>query len=97
MLVTMLLLFCAIALGFGEGRSGSRALIVVVSGAVIMGVSNLAANWPWFTNDPSTWARTYTYGLLQTGVLSFAIHLLPFIIAYLLGTRLGRHSRFVKE
>ena len=97
MVIATLLFICAVALGFYEGRNKPRILIVVVSGIAIMGVSNLAANLPWFTSDPNTWARTYAYGLLQTGVLSFGIHLFPFIIAYLLGGRLRDHSRSVQE
>ncbi len=77
----------AVALGFYEGRKKSRMLVVILSGLTVMGVSNLAANWPWFTSDPSTWARTYGYGLLQTGIVSLAIHLAPFIIAHLVGRR----------
>ena len=97
MVIATLIFICAVAIGFLEGRSKPRTLIVVASGIAIMGVSNLAANWPWFTSDPSTWARTYAYGLLQTGVLSFVVHLLPFTIAYLLGGRFRGHSRLVQE
>lgn len=95
--IATLLLICAVALGFYQGRSNPRTLIVVASGITMMGVSNLLASWPWFTNDPSTWALTYASGLVQTGAGSFVIHVLPFIIAYLLGGRLRRHSRVVKE
>lgn len=88
---------CAVALGFYEGRNRSRTFYVVVSGLAIMGVSNLAANGPFFTDDPNTWARTYGTGLLQTGVLSVVIHLLPFIIARFVGRKWRGHSRSVKE
>jgi uncharacterized membrane protein YadS len=97
MVIATLIFICAVAIGFLEGRSNSRALIVVATGVAILGASNLAANWPWFTSDPSTWARTYGYGLLQTGVVSLAIHLLPFIAAYLLGGKSRGHSRLVEE
>ena len=88
--IATLLFICAVALGFYEGRNKPGSLIVVVSGIAIVGVSNLAANWPWFTSDASTWIRTYAYGLLQTGVLSFAIHLVPFTGAYLIGRKTRR-------
>jgi hypothetical protein len=87
MAIAILILIGAIALGFYEGLRRARLLVVIVSGTAILGVSNLAANWPWFISDPTTWARTYGYGLLQTGIVSVAIHLLPFIIAYLAGAR----------
>ena len=87
MTIAILLFIGAVALGFYEGRNRSRTLILVISGATIMGISNLISNWPWFVSDASTWFRTYSYGLLQTGVLSFALHVFPFISAYLIGRR----------
>ncbi len=85
MTIAILIFVGAVALGFFQGRSNASTLVVVVSGLMILAISNLAANWPWFGSDPSTWARTYGYGLVQTGVVSVAIHLVPFIVAYLLG------------
>lgn len=97
MALAILILAGAVALGYYEGRKRSRMVVVVLSGATLMGVSNLAANWPWFVSDPSTWARTYGYGLLQTGVLSLAIHLVPFVIAYVIGGRYRGQSKFAQE
>jgi hypothetical protein len=95
--IAILIFICAVALGFYEGRLRPRTLIVVVSGTAIMAVSNLGASWPWFTTDPSTWARTYYSGLLQTGAGSLVIHVLPFIFAYLIGKRCRGHSPLVQE
>ena len=92
MAIAIVLVLVALALGLYEGWSRATTLIAVLSGAAIMVASNLAANWPWFSTDPSTWTRTYGYGLLQTGVVSFAIHVLPFIAAYLIGRRMRVRS-----
>jgi hypothetical protein len=86
--IAIALLVVALILGLYEGWSRATTLIAVLSGAAIMAASNLAANWPWFSSDPTTWARTYSYGLLQTGVASFAIHVVPFIVAYFIGRRM---------
>jgi quinol-cytochrome oxidoreductase complex cytochrome b subunit len=92
MAVAIVLLVVALILGLYEGWRRATTLIAVLSGAAIMAVSNLAANWPWFSSDLSSWPRTYGYGLLQTGVASFAIHVLPFIAAYLIGRRMRTRS-----
>jgi hypothetical protein len=83
----LIILIGAVVLGFYEGWKRPRFLVVILSGTTIMGVSNLAANWRWFVSDASTWAQTYGTGLLQTGVVSLTIHLVPFVIAYLIGRR----------
>ena len=97
MTVAILIFIGAVTLGFWEGRSGSRVLVVVVSGIAIMGVSNLAANWQWFGSDPSTWARTYGTGLLQIGVRLALMHLVPFFTAFLIGGRSRSYSKFGEE
>lgn len=92
MAIAIVLLVVALVLGLYEGWSRATMLIAVLSGAAIMAASNLAANWPWFSSDLSTWPRTYGYGLLQTGIVSFAIHVIPFIAAYLIGRRMRARS-----
>jgi len=78
--IAILIFIGAAALGFYEGRKRSPTLIVVISGITILGISNLAASWPWFTGDPSTWTRTYSSGLLHAGMVLFIVHVLPFIL-----------------
>jgi hypothetical protein len=93
--LAILVLMIAVGLGFYEGWCRSRISVVIGSGAAIVAVSNLAATWPSFSSDPSTWARTYCYGFLQTGVVSLLIHLVPFVIAYLFAARY--QERLVRE
>lgn len=83
----ILLFLAAVSLGFYEGRTRARKPVVVLSGATILGLSNLLECWPWFLNDASTWFRTYWTGLLQIGLGLLVIDVLPFLIAYLIGRR----------
>ena len=86
-MMLMATLIAAFAIGAYEGRSGMRTRVVVATAAAIMGASNLAASWPWFTSDPSTWVQSYTTSLLLTGAASLVFHVLPFTIGYVIGSR----------
>ena len=92
MAFVMLGFVCAVMIGIYEGSRRLPTLFVVLSGIAIMGVSTLAASWPWFTDDPGTWMRTYLSGLVQTGSLWFVVHVLPFVIAYFIARRLRGDS-----
>jgi hypothetical protein len=91
------ILLVAVAIGFYEGRKKFRPLLVVLSGLLILATSNLVVNWQWFAGDPSTWTRTYVYGLFQTGVFSFAFHVVPFLVAYFIGRRVHTRTGGVRE
>ena len=82
-MVSLVLLFLvAAAVGLYQGRIKATPLTRAVTAVVLLGVSNLLASWPWFIDDPSTWIRTYYTGLFQTGLLSLAVHVVPFFVAY---------------
>ena len=88
--LAVLLLVIAIAVGLYQGRNETNARTCVLTAALFLGVSNLLACWPYFVSgDPSSWPRTYITGLLFTGWVSFAIHVVPFIGAYLSGKKTG--------
>ena len=89
----MVLVAVAIAAGVSEARLGSSPTVVALSALTLLLLSNLVACWPYFIAEaPSSWLHTYSTGLLATGTLSVALHVVPFLLSWFLVRRFGGAS-----
>lgn len=91
-MILTITIFCSILVGAGLAHPrvprGAR-----VGGLVgILVLSNTWLNAPFFGADPRTWHMTFLTGLVQTGVISIVVHVLPACIAYLVVDRMRRRK-----
>jgi len=91
--LAILLILVVVLLGFYEGWTGVRKLVVIVSVVTIVGIGNLLNCWHAFDGDPGTWLTIYGTGLEGGSFALLVFDVLPFLIAYFIGKRFaGKRS-----
>ena len=83
----ILLFILAIVVGYFEGLAKASRPVVFATAIAFLLISNGLAAQYYYKKDGGTWIITYLSSLLETGIASILVHVLPFYLVYLIVAR----------
>ncbi len=85
----ILLIISAVVVGYIEGSAKASRPVVFTTAIAFLLVSNSIATLPYYTTDNEAWVITYFSCLLETGIPSILVHVLPFYLTCLIVAKKG--------